>query len=95
MHESSKRSKGTQFLITVAAFVIVVAGMRAAEKILVPFLLSAFLAIICATPLFWLRRKRVPTALALLIVIAGIAAMIEPILGTKLRKKASRPQSKG
>jgi predicted PurR-regulated permease PerM len=68
MHESSKRSKGTQFLIT-------------AEKILVPFLLSAFLAIICATPLFWLRRKRVPTALALLIVIAGIMG-IGLLMGT-------------
>jgi predicted PurR-regulated permease PerM len=81
MHESSKRSKGTQFLITVAAFVIVVAGMRAAEKILVPFLLSAFLAIICAPPLFWLRRKRVPTALALLIVIGGIMG-IGLLMGT-------------
>jgi len=59
-------------LVTTAAFVIIVAGMRAAEKILVPFLLSTFLAIICAPPLFWLRRKHVPTAIALLIVIAGI-----------------------
>jgi predicted PurR-regulated permease PerM len=81
MYESSKRSKGTQSLITVAAFVIVVAGMRAAEKILVPFLLSAFLAIICAPPLFWLRRKHVPTALALLIVIGGIMG-IGLIMGT-------------
>ena len=81
MHESNKRSKGTQFLITVAAFVIVVAGMRAAERILVPFLLSVFLAIICAPPLFWLRRKHVPTALALLIVIAGIMG-IGLLMGT-------------
>jgi AI-2 transport protein TqsA len=81
MHESSKRSKGTQFLVTVAAVVIVVAGMRAAEKILVPFLLSAFLAIICAPPLFWLRRKHIPTALALLIVIGGIMG-IGLLMGT-------------
>jgi AI-2 transport protein TqsA len=74
-------SKGTQFLITVAAFVIVVAGMRAAEKILVPFLLSGFLAIICAPPLFWLRRKHVPTALALLIVTGGIMG-IGLLMGT-------------
>jgi predicted PurR-regulated permease PerM len=65
MYKRTKRPKGTQFLITMAAFVILVAGMRAAEEILVPFLLSVFLAIICAPPLFWLRRKHVPTALAL------------------------------
>jgi len=68
-------------LVTVAAFVIVVAGMRAAEKILVPFFLSAFLAIICAPPLFWFRRKHVPTAVALLIVIAGIVG-IGLLIGT-------------
>ncbi len=68
-------------MVTTAAFVIIVAGMRAAEKILVPFLLSAFLAIICAPPLFWLRRKHVPTAIALLIVIAGIMG-IGLLMGT-------------
>jgi predicted PurR-regulated permease PerM len=81
MEKIHRGSKGTQVLVTVAAFVIVVAGMRAAEKILVPFLLSAFLAIICAPPLFWLRRKHVPTAIALLIVIAGIMG-IGLLMGT-------------
>jgi predicted PurR-regulated permease PerM len=81
MEKIHRGSKGTQVLVTTAAFVIVVAGMRAAEKILVPFLLSAFLAIICAPPLFWLRRKHVPTAIALLIVIAGIMG-IGLLMGT-------------
>ncbi|NIO04186.1 MAG: AI-2E family transporter [Proteobacteria bacterium] len=72
MPKDNKKYEGVQVLVTVAAFVIVVAGMRAAEGILVPFLLSAFLAIICAPPLFWLRRNHVPTVLALLIVIGGI-----------------------
>ncbi|MDH3452418.1 MAG: AI-2E family transporter, partial [Gammaproteobacteria bacterium] len=49
-----------------------VAGMRAAEAILVPFLLSAFIAIVSAPSLFWLQRRGLPTALALLLVIAAI-----------------------
>jgi predicted PurR-regulated permease PerM len=58
-----------------AAFVVLVAGMRAAASLVVPFLLAAFIATICAPPLLWLVRKKVPTILALLIVIAGIALL--------------------
>jgi predicted PurR-regulated permease PerM len=87
MDERAKRLGGTRFLLTVAAFVIVIAGMRAAASILVPFLLSAFLAIICAPPLFWLRQRRVPTVFALLIVIAGIMGigfLVVAIIGASL-----------
>ena len=63
------------FLVTVAAFIVLVAGMRAAASLVVPFLLAAFIATICAPPLLWLQRKKVPTAVALLIVVAGIALL--------------------
>ncbi len=66
------RPNTSQILITIAAFVIVVAGMRAAKVILVPFLLSVFIAIICAPPLFWLQGKGLPQWLALLIVVIGV-----------------------
>jgi len=59
-------------LLIMAAFVVVVAGMRAAESILVPFLLSAFIAIISSPPLFWLKQKGVPAGIAMLLVISGI-----------------------
>jgi predicted PurR-regulated permease PerM len=59
-------------MITLASFVIVVAGMRAAEPLLTPFLLSALIAMICTPPLFWLQQKNVPTGLAVLIVVIGI-----------------------
>jgi predicted PurR-regulated permease PerM len=63
------------FLITAAAFVIVVAGMQEAREILVPFLLSGFIAIIAAPALFFLTERRIPTALALLLVIGVIVAV--------------------
>ena len=72
MNAVSRQSKASQVLITMAAFVVVVAGMSAAKVILVPFLLAAFIAIISAPPLFWLQRKGLPTWLALLIVILGV-----------------------
>ena len=62
-------------LIAAAAFVIVVAGLRAAQTILVPFLLSAFIAVISAPPLFWLQRRRVPMPIALLVIVAGLVAI--------------------
>ncbi len=66
----------SQIIVTLAAFVVVVAGMQAASTILVPFLLSAFIAVISTGPMFWLQEKGVPPWLALLIVIIGIVAAI-------------------
>jgi AI-2 transport protein TqsA len=59
-------------LITAAAFVIVVAGMRTASTIINPFLLSVFLASLCAPPLYWLQRQGVPNGLAVAIILAGL-----------------------
>ncbi len=64
-----------QFLLTTAAFVIVVAGMRTAEPILVPLLVSIFLAIISASPVFWLRQKGIPSPLAVFGVVVGILSV--------------------
>ena len=75
-------------LITVASFVIVVAGMRAAQPIIVPFLLSAFIAVIFTAPLFWLDRKGVPKAIAVLIVLMGIMVIgliMIVLVGTSLQ----------
>ena len=59
-------------LIAAALFVIVVAGMRAAAPIINPFLLSVFLATLCAPPLFWLQRQGVPNGLAVSAIILGL-----------------------
>lgn len=76
-----------RFLIVTAAFIIVVAGMRAAESLLVPFFLSLFIAIICTPLLTLMKRYRIPTAVAILlivlfIVVAGI--FIGAIVGSSI-----------
>jgi predicted PurR-regulated permease PerM len=87
MNEVAK-SHASQILITVAAFVVVVAGMRAAGEILVPFLLAAFIAIICAPLLFWMQRRGLPTWLSLLIVIIGITVvgfLVAQLVGSSVK----------
>ncbi len=76
MSETAKSGRGLPLLLAVASFVVIVAGMRAAEAILVPFLLSVFLAVISAPPLFWLERKGFPKSLAMLTVVAGIVCIL-------------------
>ncbi len=68
----AKQSFGARFLIVAAAFVIVVAGLRAADSLVVPLLLSVFFAVISAPPLMWLEAKGAPTWLAMVIVLAGL-----------------------
>ena len=89
MSEVTGRSKAASILLTAAAFVVVVAGMRAAESIVVPFLLSVFIAIISAPSLFWLERKGLPRWLAMLIVIGAIIAAaigVTALVGTSIRE---------
>ena len=88
MSEIMEKSRAAPALLTVAAFVVVVAGMRAAESIVVPFLLSIFIAIISAPPLFWLERKGLPRWLAMVIVIGAIIAVgvgVTALVGTSIR----------
>ncbi len=52
-------SQAVKLLVIAASFVIIVAGMKAAESIIVPFLLALFIAIIASPPYFWLAGKRI------------------------------------
>lgn len=65
--ELSPMAKG---LLIAAAFVVVVAGLKAAETVLVPFLLSVFIALIFSPLLAWLKACRVPNVVAICLIIA-------------------------
>lgn len=68
-------------LITIAAFVVVVAGIISAKSIIIPFLLAAFLAIICAPPLYWLRTKGVPRFVSILLLVLGVIILETALAG--------------
>ncbi|MGH7539715.1 MAG: AI-2E family transporter [Gemmatimonadota bacterium] len=80
-------TKVNRILLNVAAFVVIVAGMRAAAPLLVPFLLAIFLTILFATPLRWLAERGVPrviAALLIVLVILGFGTVVGTVLGTTI-----------
>ncbi|MEC4673948.1 MAG: AI-2E family transporter [Nitrospirota bacterium] len=81
------RKTGLPVLATMGWVVIVVAGMRAADAVLIPLMLSVFLAVICAGPVFWLESKKVPSALGVALVILGVVLLgliIGAMIGTSV-----------
>jgi AI-2 transport protein TqsA len=76
-----------RILIGFAAFVIIIAGMKAATELLVPFLLAAFIAVIAAPAIFWLERRKVPSVLAIIMVILAVLlvlVLIGTLIGTSV-----------
>lgn len=74
-------------LVSLASLVVIIAGLKTAQALLVPFLLAFFISIICAGPFYWLRQHRVPASLALLIVIAVVmlgGLLVLTIIGTSV-----------
>ncbi len=62
-------------IIKFAAVIIIVAGMKSATVIVVPFLLALFLSIICVPSLFWMQKKGIPSILAILVLMFGVVCI--------------------
>ena len=71
LEQHAPRGSG-QIIFFLAALIIIAAGLKSAQEIMVPFLLAAFIATIAATPMFWIRAKGVPAGIALALVVVGI-----------------------
>jgi predicted PurR-regulated permease PerM len=86
-------SKTFQLMLIIAALVIIVAGMKAAESIVVPFLLSIFIAIIASPPYFWMQSKKIPKVIALFLIIIiflSIIFFIGLLIGTSVNDFTSK-----
>lgn len=84
----SQNAPVARFMIVMAAFVVVIAGMKSAEALLVPFFLSLFIAVICSPMLRWLKLKGLPGWLSLLIVLSGIViagVLIGAVVGSSIK----------
>jgi AI-2 transport protein TqsA len=75
MQKETGFSPAARVLVVAGAFVVVVAGMRAAAPLITPFLLSIFIAVIAAPPMFYLVRRGWPSWAAMLAVSAVVAAI--------------------
>ena len=67
------RNSAIKVIITTACVFIILAGLRFASPIVIPFLLALFLAIVSSRPLYFLKKKGIPSLVAFLIVIIGIS----------------------
>jgi predicted PurR-regulated permease PerM len=65
-----------RFLLPAAALVIFIAGLRAADSILIPFMVAVFVTVLNLPILFWLQKLGVPRPIAVLITITGATAVL-------------------
>ncbi|MEW9799177.1 AI-2E family transporter [Alteromonas sp. CYL-A6] len=63
------RSPTAKVFLVLACVVVVLAGIKAASAIMVPFLLSVFIAIACSPIIHWTSQYRVPKWLSITLVI--------------------------
>ena len=69
--EGSKKIT-TSVTVRFAAFVIIIAGMMAAQSLIAPVLMAIFIGIICVPSLEWLQKKGISNVLSVTIVLLGI-----------------------
>lgn len=58
-----------RLFVALAALVVILAGIKFSQQIIVPFLLSIFIAIVCQPAIVFLARFKVPKILAITLVI--------------------------
>jgi len=59
-------------LLLVASGIIIVAGVMAAQSIILPILLALFISVISAQPITWLEKKKIPHVLSVVIVLSAM-----------------------
>jgi len=87
MREEARPLLGLRFLVGAAAVVVIVGGMRAAEPILVPFFLAAFLSILASPAVFWLKGRGFPYILGVALIVMAMLAVglgIGALVGTSI-----------
>ena len=63
-------------IMIIAGLVVIVAGMKYAEAVLIPLMMAIFIAIVCRGPISWLRRKGVPDWLAVFMVLTLLCIVV-------------------
>lgn len=71
----NSNSPAAKVVSTAAALVIVIAGIHAAQAIVVPFLLAIFIAVIISAVLSWLRKHDIHTGAAIVLMLAAIGVI--------------------
>lgn len=81
--QNEQQSIPLNLTLALAALVVIVAGMRAGSSLLVPLLLSLFIAVVCTAPVQWLNRLGLSLRLSVwltLVVIGGFLSLLGVLL---------------
>ena len=76
MTEQNDLHRGTRILFIIVALAIISLCVKQSQATLAWLLFAAFLAIIGTPPVLWLVRRRIPYAIAVLLVVTGMACAL-------------------
>ncbi len=72
---SFSQNPAVRLFICLAALVIILAGIKASQQLVVPFLLSLFIAIVCQPVIGFLEKFKIPKVLAVIMVVLVIMTL--------------------
>ena len=75
MPRFEQNTTAVKSFIILACLVIVLAGIKTASTIVVPFVMSIFIAVICNPAIKWLTKFRIPKWLAVIVLVIFIVMM--------------------
>jgi len=70
----------TPLLLTLASLVVVIAGMKVAAPLLAQFLMALFIAVVSTPSIRWMESKKIPKAIAIIIVLIAILSFVTLIV---------------
>ncbi|MHB1049705.1 MAG: AI-2E family transporter [Bacteroidota bacterium] len=76
MIEKNNALGGTRPFVIAAALVVIILGINLAQSVVSLILFSVFLALIGTPPVLWLQRKRVPSLIAVFIIMTCMVSIV-------------------
>ncbi|NND64981.1 MAG: AI-2E family transporter [Gammaproteobacteria bacterium] len=87
MTQQLSTNGSSRILLHIAAAVIILAGLKAAQGIIIPTLVALFIAIVCAPPVYYMNRRGIRGSLAVSLMILAIIlffGLIVMIVGSSI-----------
>lgn len=76
MSKPKDTGSATKYIISAAALVIIITGIYLAQSVVVLILISIFLALLGTPPVLWLKAKRIPSVIAVIIVMSCMVIIL-------------------
>ncbi len=87
MEPTSQPRHSSRVWLNAAALVVVIAGLKAAKSLVVLALFAGFISIISAPLMIWLRKRKVPSVIAVsavVLLLLGALAIAGGLIGTSI-----------